>query len=154
MSLFCHGEDVRNKAGKHKDTSPGIALGVDVRGDGGYCIAWFLHGCELVAKGAPADWPAWLLRLVLGSSPVPSQYQGMPLSNADRYARAALLSAKERVACAPEGSRNHTLNVEAFSLGRLISEGKLSRSEIELHLREAALAAGLSALEADATILS
>jgi hypothetical protein len=49
---------VRNKAGQRNDTSPGIAPGADLRGDGGYCIAWFLHGCELVAKGAPADWPA------------------------------------------------------------------------------------------------
>ena len=88
------------------------------------------------------------------SPPPPSQRQQTPVANADRYARAALLSAKERVACAPEGSRNHALNAEAFSLARLVANGRLSRGEIELHMREAALAAGLSAHEAEATITS
>ena len=54
---FRHADGVRNKAGKRHDASPGVAPGVDVRGDGGYGIAWFLHGCALVAKAVRRTGP-------------------------------------------------------------------------------------------------
>ena len=62
-----------------------------------------LHGCELVTKGAPADWPAWLLR---GRPAIPGVLTVSGNANSVRTGtRRGIADAKERVACAPEGSR-------------------------------------------------
>jgi hypothetical protein len=38
-----------------------IAPGVDVRAEGGYVIAWWVHGCPVVADAPVADPPDWLI---------------------------------------------------------------------------------------------
>jgi Bifunctional DNA primase/polymerase, N-terminal len=38
-----------------------IALGVDVRGDGGYAVHWFSAGCQSHVHEPPCSWPDWLL---------------------------------------------------------------------------------------------
>lgn len=48
-----------------------IAPGVDFKGPGGYCVAWFAHvdelpQCEIVDKSKPAEMPAWLVDLITG----------------------------------------------------------------------------------------
>lgn len=63
--------------------------------------------------------------------------------DATRYARAALAKECERVATAPDGSRNHTLNSAAFSIGQLVSGGYIPESEAFDALCAAARTAGL-----------
>src|SRR5262249_44721718 len=71
-----------------------------------------------------------------------------------RYARAALQNAATRIAGAPEGSRNHQPNREAFWLGKFVAAGFLPRDEIVQALPPAAERSGLPADEAARTISS
>ena len=96
--FFVHEPGRRNTAGR-------IARGVDRRAEGGSVIWWPAIGCPVISNAPFARWPRWLLdaqtppvREVKGSTPC-----------TDRYARAALHNAAQRVAQAVEGTRNHTL---------------------------------------------
>ncbi|MEV6346898.1 bifunctional DNA primase/polymerase [Actinoplanes sp. NPDC051851] len=80
--------------------------------------------------------------------------QHMPIAHPDRYAEAVLHSAVERVARAPVGTRNDTLNREAFTLGRLLGAGLLDAAEVRHELEAAALYAGLSRTETRRTLHS
>ncbi|HEV3193379.1 MAG TPA: hypothetical protein VGY54_22885 [Polyangiaceae bacterium] len=73
-----------------------------------------------------------------------------PNTNTDAYVRAALGSAYDRVASAPPGSRNDTLNREVFSLARL----EVPDALIDATLSEAATTSGLPPHEAQRTIAS
>ena len=63
-----------------------------------------------------------------GNMPAPNTAQ--PVVNADAYARAALIIQADRVRDARAGARNNQLNLSAFSLGRFIRDGRLSREEV------------------------
>lgn len=56
--LFRHAPGVRNTASK-------FAPGMDVRGEGGYIIAPPSPGYDLIHDGDIAEWPDWLLALIL-----------------------------------------------------------------------------------------
>ncbi len=76
-------------------------------------------------------------------------------SDADkRRAAAALREELAALGRAREGERNDALNRAAFSLGRWAAGGALDRGEVARKLRAAALALGLGAHEAEATIRS
>jgi putative DNA primase/helicase len=77
----------------------------------------------------------------------------LPLK-ARAYAQAALRDEERNVFTAANGSRNHTLNIAAYKLGRLVGGGELSRGEVENVLGAAAERAGLSASEIDKTLRS
>jgi hypothetical protein len=83
------------------------------------------------------------------SSPPPSD-----CLTGSRYAGAALRNAAERIVLAPVGARNHTLNTEAYSIGRLIAEGLLDPQQVADTLASAAIAAGLPPRETEATLRS
>jgi hypothetical protein len=70
------------------------------------------------------------------------------------YAWAALHEAHDKVATAPEGQRNDTLNRAAFTMGQLVGAGALEQSEVEEELQQAALICGLTEGEARTTITS
>jgi hypothetical protein len=57
--LFRHAPDLRSRAG--------IAPGVDVRADGGYCIWWPREG-HPIERHPLTEWPDWLLELARGKS--------------------------------------------------------------------------------------
>lgn len=70
------------------------------------------------------------------------------------YAQRALDEECRRVASAGEGTRNHTLNRAAFSVGQLVGAGFVAESEAERELWNAAMAAGLEEDETEKTIAS
>jgi hypothetical protein len=72
----------------------------------------------------------------------------------DRYAAAALDAETERVARAPVGARNDTLNRAAFALGRLVAGGMLDAWVVRTELERAARYAGLGPAETRRTIRS
>jgi hypothetical protein len=151
--LFDHAAGLRCTAGS-------IAPGVDTRADGGYAIHWPAAGLPVLCDAPPAPWPEWLIEelspprpaapsAVWTPSPDPSRYRAT-----SRYASAALLHAAERVAWAPTGSRNRTLNREAYGIGRLVT-GRLLDAQVAVDmLAAAAVVAGLSPREIEATLRS
>ena len=72
----------------------------------------------------------------------------------EAYADAALRGEVAKVAAAPPGCRNDTLNTAAFALGTLIGSGQLTHEAAESRLMAAAMAVGLTEREARATITS
>ena len=144
--FFTHRTGIRNSANK-------IGSGVDVRGDGGYILWWPATGLCVQHDGMLADWPEYLTEMLL---PPPRQpTPPMPNTECSRpYVQAALTRAMQTVATAPDGSRNHTLNSEVWSLARFIPTGELGAQHIATALASAALAAGLSRQETIRTIAS
>jgi hypothetical protein len=70
------------------------------------------------------------------------------------YAQAALTAECERVTGAVNGTRNHTLNRAAFSLGQLIAGGELDEGTVIRELSAAARVVGLDEPEISNTIAS
>ena len=80
-----------------------------------------------------------------------------PAGNGGRYspyAQAALDDELDKLARAPEGTRNDSLNAAAYSLGQLVGADLLDRADVESQLEAIALAIGLGDREAAATIRS
>jgi hypothetical protein len=144
--FFKHRAGIRNSANK-------IASGVDVRGDGGYIIWWPAMGLSVQHDGMLADWPGWLVEKLLPPPRQPSA--ALPSADCKRpYVQAALARSMQTVATAPDGSRNHTLNSEVWSLARFIPSGELCAQQIATALASAAIAAGLTRQETVRTIAS
>lgn len=77
---------------------------------------------------------------------VPAPRETLPASQADeasRYGACALDSACKAIAGAEEGTRNHTLNREAFSIGQLVAGGEVPEALALSSLMEAASDSGL-----------
>jgi hypothetical protein len=138
----------------------GLLEHVDWRGADGYVVAppsrhisgatytWFER------PSSPDQCPPWLLGL-LERPAAPRPHSEVPLaSSSSPYGRPALESEVGRVALAPEGRRNDTLNRAAFSLAQLVAGGQLDQDEVIDALLTAGLHAGLGAHEAEATIAS
>jgi hypothetical protein len=132
--------------------------GLDWRGAGGYVLA----PPSRHASGADYRWirrptatlpdgPGALLELIEGPGPPPAS---RPVTHPDRYAQVALGNESDRVAGAPVGARNDTLNRAAFALGRLVGAGLLDAAEVRRELTVAARFAGLGHAEIRATVWS
>ncbi len=133
--------------------------GVDWRGAGGYVLA----PPSRHASGAAYTWarrpggllptgPDALRDLVAG--PAAAAEGNRPIIHPDRYAAAALEAEGDRVARAPVGARNDTLNRAAFALGRLVGAGLLDPGDVARELEAAARHAGLGRAETRRTIRS
>jgi len=138
-----------------------VAPGVDIKADGG-CIIWWPAAGLPVLTDVPladlAEWPQWLLDAAMPQTrPLPI-YRSPRISptayGTERYAMAALRHAADRVATAPAGSRNNTLNAEVFALCRFIEDRSLDAQSIADTMAVAALAAGLDQREIIGTITS
>lgn len=103
---------------------------------------------------SPPTAPGWLLRLV-APPPEPEIRAAPVLSDGDKartYAVAALRNAIARVATAPSGQGNDTLNREAYAMARFLRDGHLSEAEVRDCLIAGARARLIPIREAIATI--
>jgi hypothetical protein len=141
----------------------GLLPGLDWRGTGGYVVAppsrhaaggdyrWVHRPGDTLPVG-----PAALRDLILGPDPPPAHRTTAhrTIAHPDRYAQAALTAESERVASAPVGTRNDTLNRAAFALGRLVGAGLLDQGDAVRELDAAARRCGLGRAEIRRTIRS
>jgi hypothetical protein len=147
----------------------GLLPGLDWRGEGGYVVAppsRHVRGGVYRWVRRPGDelpvGPAALRDLIEGPAPPPLTHRTSvrwaasprPIAHPDRYGRAALTAESERVASAPVGTRNDTLNRAAFALGRLVGAGLLDQGDVVRELDAAARRCGLGRAETRRTIRS
>jgi hypothetical protein len=136
----------------------GLLPGLDWRGLGGYVVAppsrhasgadyrWVRRPGDALPPGPTA------LRALIEGPVVPPAHR--PIAHPGRYAEAALAAESGRVAGAPVGTRNDTLNRAAFALGRLVGAGLLDPGDVTRELDAAARRAGLGRAETRRTIRS
>jgi hypothetical protein len=148
--LFQHRHGIRNSESK-------IAPGVDVRGEGGYAIWWPGFGGEVEHAAPLAEWPEWLVAILM-PPPAPRR-QGapsrLPDAIAHRRAAAILAASLTRLRTAPGGQRHFRLRAAACTLGGLAEVAGISDADAERELMAAVLAAGGDAVNernAQATI--
>lgn len=135
-----------------------VLPGVDWRGAGGYVVAPPSRHARGTAYAwlRPPDVPPLCprpLRDLLDGPPAPAG-PAPRITHPDRYAQAALQAQAARVAGAPVGRRNDTLNRAAFALGRLVGTGLLDQYQIARELSAAARYAGLGRAETARTMRS
>ncbi|MET0425288.1 MAG: bifunctional DNA primase/polymerase [Actinoplanes sp.] len=135
--------------------------GLDWRGAGGYVLA----PPSRHASGGDYRWirrpgddlpavPPMLHEFVEGRPAASALRPYGVIAHPDRYAQVALAAEAGRVARAPVGARNDTLNRAAFALGRLVGGGLLDQAGTVRELEAAARFAGLGRVEARRTIRS
>ena len=156
------GATLRNTVGS--DTA-GLGPLIDTRGHGGSIVApgsVFEGGSYRIEHEAPvASLPSWIVdelarrKTAPELTPAPTRLR-TPTTDRRRsaYADTALNRSAEAVATAPEGTRNDTLNREAFRMGRLVGGGVLEQNDVESELGRAARQAGLPPGETATTIAS
>jgi len=111
-----------------------IAIGVDVRGDGGYCIWWPGAGLPVLCGKPRAPWPDWLAAVAEPRVAVALPQQKTAIrrpvrGSSNSYGEAALRRAIERILNAPNGLQERVINREAFSLGTLIGAKAISKED-------------------------
>jgi Bifunctional DNA primase/polymerase, N-terminal len=134
---FRHALGIRNSASR-------IHKGIDTRGEGGYCIAWFAEGFRCFDQSPPAPWPAWLLIELTRQPPEPPP---PPAGASPAHAIAGIV---RRLETAPEGERNNVLH---WAAKRLL-ERDVHQAEALSLLLPAACLTGLTEIEARRTIAS
>jgi hypothetical protein len=125
---------LRYRAGMRCSVSQ-IAIGVDVRSDGGYVIWWPYSEGEVLDDAAPAPWPEWLaalaaprpLNLVSESPLARPQTRSAPRVD-NSYGAKALRDARQRILRAGDGQQELTLHRESFSIGSLVGAGVVPRA--------------------------
>lgn len=140
------------------NTSGRLAAAVDTRGEGGQVV---FPGSRHPDNGnlytwmpghapwdiALAELPPHIISLLASDAPGPGAAKpdkagaGMT-GKYDHYIKAALAGEMASVSNAAPGTRNHTLNVAAFSLGQLVGGGVLDRGRAENCLWAACVAGG------------
>lgn len=119
--LYRHVPGVRNLASKFAD-------GMDVRGDGGYIIYPPSAGYVIVEDVEIAEWPDWLLAIVLKAKPATTDRPSTgSRPDIDSKRLAGFVDALvRRVRGAGEGAKHYTLRNAAISLGGIQGAAGLS----------------------------
>jgi hypothetical protein len=138
--LFRHAAGLRCSASR-------IARGVDVRADGGYIIWWPALGLPLMLDAPLADWPQWLLEILIpASQPIAPR-----VVVADSRALGQIV---RRLARAHEGERNAITFWAGCRAGEMVASGLLDPETAAAVIAEAATLAGLPYSEAERTARS
>lgn len=113
-----------------------FAIGIDVRGSGGYFIApgSVRLGGEMYrweTENEPADAPPWLLELVVKKQATISTEQYTPYipGTNDAYVDAAIADELSTLASTPKGGRNNKLYDAALAIGTFVGAGAIAESE-------------------------
>jgi hypothetical protein len=128
-----------------------IALGTDIRAEGGYIIYWPAAGFPVLTDAPLADWPSWLA--APDESPPARSYKPSGPRPAE-HIEAQLMALVRKVALAPQGQRNGLLWWASRKASVMIASGELSKPHAEGVLIEAARRAGLEERESARTIAS
>lgn len=114
--LFRHVPGVRNSASKNT-----LAPGVDVRGEGGYVVHPPSFGYVVHSDAPIADWPAWLLALVLKhleqDKPELQLPTRAPVEISEKRLKGYVDSLLARVSRAADGEKHYVLRNTARLLG-------------------------------------
>lgn len=115
--IFLHAPGVRNSAGL-------VALGVDVRGTGGYICAPPSPGYKIISDAEPCHWPDWLLELVLRQPKPSTPPPPLPRETiSSRRVGALVENVLGRVRNAAEGQKHFVLRNAALTFGGLLHLG-------------------------------
>lgn len=131
--LFRHVRGVRNNASR-------LADGIDIRGDGGYAIMPPSAGYAVESDAEIAEWPDWLLELVL-ARPVkddtapPVTEPREPLSS--RRLEAFVEACCRQVSNAHDGAKHYTLLNMALSIGGVLDQAGMSEGDAAARLMSA-----------------
>lgn len=143
--------EVRSRAGH-------LGAGIDTRGRGGYVIVAPTPGYTWLAppwEVEPAECPVWMIDPPHAARPPRVTVPRIPLaSGGTPYGLAALRAELARLRAAPVGTRNHALNVAAYSVAALAAGGELALDPAAEQLARAAYAIGLGAREIEKTLAS
>lgn len=139
---------------------------VDVRGAGGYVVAppsrtigdywWVATPDERPLPAMPGEVERLCTHrpTVSGSSPPPRPPVHERMPGGDRYGLAALARECDAIRLTRPGARNDRLNRAAWSIGRLVADGRINAEHAAQELIAAAIAAGLNPTEAQRTVMS
>jgi hypothetical protein len=141
-SALCAG--IKNTAGK-------LGPGLDIRTEGGYVLvpptAGYVARRDSAGGLILEDAPAWLLEKLGGGFAGPAKPKAgssgeEPIRDTFNYAARAMASAIEEVQTAADGTRDHTMNRNAYNLGRLIEPCGLDRDKVVDEFITACIEAG------------
>jgi Bifunctional DNA primase/polymerase, N-terminal len=141
-----------------------LGIGIDIKSDGGYVVgAPSVIAASEQGPGGQYRWvrkpslhlprlPAWAVARLTKTErrPLP---KFEPIATAEGAQR-SLEGMARRLASAPTGHRNDLLNWCAYTAGNLVRQGRIGASVVSSRLTQAALAAGLTLPEVQATIAS
>lgn len=133
-------ELLTNTAGK-------LGPGLDIRAEGGMVLVPPTAGYEVMSNSEDlAEAPTWLLALLMPavsartSSPAGDGEE--PIRNPRTWGAGAVASAVKEIREAPAGSRDHTMNRNAYGLGRVVVACGLDRDKVVDLLVTTAIEAG------------
>jgi hypothetical protein len=141
--IFEHAEDLRSSSGK-------LGHGIDVRAQPGCFVWWPAHGYEVLSEGPIATWPADLIERHQEQMGTTTADRGVPILSLPtpyqaNYANKALRNRTAELIEARPGTRNNTLNVVAYQIGRFLARGWLDRATVDQFLLFGAERCGLVA---------
>lgn len=135
-----------------RNSNDDIAIGIDVRGEGGYVIWPGSPGYSVLDDADPADMPAWLVveclnansktSIATPSNPPPAiRAPAAPVDGGGTpYGLAALQDECDAIRRAPFGRQESTLNEACLKIGALIKGGELIEGNAIAELRAAGCA--------------
>jgi len=119
-----------------------IALGIDIRGDGGYALippsighSWDPHWNLATVPLAPA--PDWIIKPAEEPHCERAMLSAQRPGNLSRYATVALTRACSAIRKAADDAQEATMGREAYGIGQLVGAGLISRAYAEQELLKA-----------------